>query len=124
MMVLIVAAVSLWVAGMGIFGLISPGGLASLVSRWESKRGLWLASIVRLGFGIALWLVAPSSRTPVILRVLAVITVAAGLALPFLGFSRFKSLLSWWRRRSPAFVRAWAAVAMVMGGFILWSVLG
>jgi hypothetical protein len=51
MIVLIVAAVSFLVAGIGIFGLIFPGGLASLVSRWESKRGLWLASIVRLGCG-------------------------------------------------------------------------
>ncbi len=54
---------------------------------------------------------------------LAVVSVGSALVLPFLGVARFTSLLSWWRQQSPAFVRAWSAVAVVMGGFILWSVV-
>jgi hypothetical protein len=121
--VLIVSMVSIFVVGMGVLGLTSPAKMVSFVSRWQSKTGLWVAFIVRLGFGISLWLVAPASRAPVVLQVLAVVSVVSALVLPLIGVSRFKSMLSWWSSRSPGFVRVWSAVAVILGVFILWSVV-
>jgi hypothetical protein len=121
--ILIVAGVSLLIIGMGVFGLASPAGLVTFIPPWQSQTGLWAASLVRLVFGVALWLVAPSSRTPVVLQVLAVVSGGSALVLPFMGVVRFTALLSWWSRQSPAFVRAWSAVAVLMGGFILWAVV-
>jgi hypothetical protein len=123
MALLIVSMVSIFVAGMGVLGLVSPARIVSFVSCWQSKTGLWVAFIVRLAFGISLWLVAPASRTPVVLRALAVVSVVSALVLPFIGVARFKSILSWWFSRSPGFMRVWLAVALVFGVFILWSVL-
>lgn len=122
-MVVIVAAVSIFVVGMGVFGLASPSGIAAFVLRWRSKTGLWTASLGRLVFGVALWLVAPTSRAPVVLQVLAVVSVASALALPLMGVSRFESILSWWSRQSPAFIRSWIALAVALGVFLLWSVV-
>lgn len=122
-MVVIVAAVSIFVVGMGVFGLASPSGIAAFVLRWRSKTGLWTASLGRLVFGVALWLVAPTSRAPVVLQVLAVVSVASALALPLMGVSRFESILSWWSRQSPAFIRSWTALAVALGVFLLWSVV-
>jgi len=121
--VLIVSVVSIFVAGMSILGLASPARMVSFVSRWQSKTGLWVAFIVRLAFGISLWLVAPASRAPVVLQVLAVVSVVSALVLPLVGVSRFKSILSWWSSQSPGFMRVWLAVAAVLGVFILWSVV-
>jgi hypothetical protein len=121
MAVLIVSVVSIFVAGMGVLGLASPARMVSFVSRWQSKTGLWVAFIVRLAFGISLWLVVPTSRAPVVLQVLAVVSVVSALALPLVGVSRFKSMLSWWSSQSPGFMRVWSAVALAVGVFILWS---
>ena len=123
MALLIVSVVSIFVASMGVLGLVSPAKMVSYVSRWQSKTGLWAASIIRLAFGISLWLVAPASRAPVVLQVLAVVSVVSALVLPLVGVSRFKSILSWWSSRSPVFMRVWLAVAVVFGVFILWSVV-
>ena len=123
MAVLIVSVVSIFVAGMGVLGLASPARMVSFVSLWESKTGLWVAFIVRLAFGISLWLVAPASRAPTVLQVLAVVSVVSALVLPLLGVSRFKSMLSWWSSQSPGFMRILSAVALVVGVFILWSVV-
>lgn len=123
MVVLIVSVVSIFVAGMGVLGLASPARMVSFVSRWQSKTGLWVAFIVRLAFGISLWLVAPTSRAPVVLQVLAVVSVVSAFVLPLVGVSRFKSMLSWWSSQSPGFMRVWLAVAVVVGVFILWSVV-
>ena len=123
MALLIVSLVAIFVAGMGILGLASPAWMVSFVSRWQSKTGLWVAFIIRLAFGISLWLVAHASRAPIVLHVLAVVSVVSALVLPLLGVSRFKSMLSWWSSQSPGFMRILSAVALVVGVFILWSVV-
>lgn len=123
MIVPIVAVLSVLVAGLGLYGVVSPPGLMSFATRWQSKSGLWVASILRMVFGIALWLVAPSSRVPVVLQALAVVSVVSGVALPLVGFSRYHAFLAWWSRQSPLFVRAWCLVALVLGLFVLWSVV-
>src|SRR6266536_5848604 len=93
-----------------------------VLSRWPSTTGLWVAAIVRGVFGAALWCVAPSSRTPVVLQMLAVVSGVSALVLPFVGVARFTALFSWWSRQAPAVVRAWSTVAVGTGGFLFWSV--
>lgn len=121
-MTVLVVVVSIFAMGMGVFGLVSPPGMAAFTLRWRSRAGLWTASIGRLVIGVALWIVA-TSRTPVALHVLAVLSMLSALVLPLLGVSRFESLLSWWSRQSPGFIRSWSALAVVLGIFLLWSVV-
>ena len=98
MWVFIVVVVSILAVGIGVVGLVSPATQVAFVSRWESTAGLWTSAGIRLVFGIALWFVAPASRTPVVLQGLAVLSVVAAILLPFLGLVRFQSILSWWCR--------------------------
>jgi hypothetical protein len=122
-MTVLVVAVSILAVGMGVFGLVSPTGIAAFLLRWRSKTGLWAASIGRLLFGVALWLVAPTSRAPIVLLVLASLSIVSALVLPLLGVSRFDSILSWWSRQSSVFIRSWSAMAVALGVFLLWSVV-
>jgi hypothetical protein len=119
---LIVMAVSLFAGGMGVFGLIAPAALVGFVSSWQSKSGLWAASAIRLAFGIALWVAAAGTRSPTVFKVLSVVSIASAIMLPLIGVSRFKSLLAWWSRQSPAFMRTWSAVAVLIGVYLIWSV--
>jgi hypothetical protein len=119
---LIVAVVALLMAGLSLVGMASPNRLLGIVSRWQSRPGLKVASIVRLSFGIALLAVAPSSQTPETLDIIGLIAVVSGLVLPFLGIARFHAALAWWSRQSSSFVRASMALGAAAGIFILWSV--
>ena len=121
---LIVTMVSILVMALGILGLASPAAMMAFVSHWESRTGLWVAAIVRVIFGVALWFAAPASRAVGVLRVVAVVSVAAAFVLPLVGVSRVQSFLAWWARRSPTFVRTWSAAAFIFGVFLLWSVVG
>jgi hypothetical protein len=111
-MIAIVVLAAIFMAGLGLYGLVSPQGLAGFASRWRSERGLWTAAVIRVVFGIVLWQVAPSSRAPLALQILAAVTVAAGIALPFLGLARFVAVLDWWagRRLSREPGRGWRRV--------------
>ena len=120
-MALLVAIVAILMAGLGMFGVLSPDGLAEFTGRWRSARGLWTASILRVIFGVALWHVAPVSRAPFALQFLAVVAMGAGVLLPILGLARFESMLDWWIARPPSFQQGWAAFAAALGLALLWA---
>jgi hypothetical protein len=121
-MALIVSILSTLTIGIGVYGLTSPAGMRSFVSRFGSKAGFWTAVVLRLVFGVALWRAAPVSRMPAVLEVLGVISGASAFALLVLGVPRFRAILSWWSRQSAMVVRAWSAATLVLGAAILWSV--
>jgi hypothetical protein len=118
----IVAAVAIAVGSLGLFGIVSPAGLVDFVRRWRFERGFWLATGLRLILGIALWFVAPASRTPWVLRILALLSVVAAISLLAMGLERYQALLSWWEGRSAGAVRIWCCAALAFGLFLLWSV--
>jgi hypothetical protein len=123
MLTLIVALAAFYFAWLGLLGLTSPTQLLEFFSHWQSRSGLWLAAIVRLLFGLALWAVAPQSQATLVLQLLAVLSVFGAVLLPLLGVERFSALLSWGSALPPAVIRAWSIVPVVLGMFILWAVI-
>jgi hypothetical protein len=107
----------------GAYGIASPGGLASFVRSWEGPLGVWVGSATRILLGVALWSAAPSSRAPAVLKILGVVSLLSGIALPFIGASRLTRLISWWSGKSPTFHRGWSAAAVAVGAFLFWSIV-
>jgi len=107
----------------GVWGVLAPGRVTELVSRFGSAGGLWFAAAVRLVFGLGLWFAAPASRAPLLLQVLGVIALISALVPPFLGVDRFKSLIEWWTKLSPTAVRLNCLLAVAVGAAVLWALL-
>ena len=53
---------------LGLWGFFAPNSVSIFVRSWSTVGGMWLAVALRLGFGAALWLAAPLSRTEVPLK--------------------------------------------------------
>ena len=123
-MVFLAMALSVLIAGFGVWGIISPASLLTFLSRWQTREGLWTGAILRLIFGLALWFAAPLSRFPTTLQVVGVISVVAGIAVPFIGLARFKSMVAWWLNKPPSFTRIWAVATLALGVFFVWAVIG
>lgn len=122
-MVLVAFVLSLFVAALGALGVVSPAGLLGVVRRFESPAGLYAAAVLRLVLGVALFLAAPTSRAPGVVRVLSILIFVSGLITPLLGLERFRRLLDWWSARGPAFRRAWASLALVFGLWLAYAVI-
>ncbi len=120
----IVIGLAVLFISLGLWGLIAPARLLSFLHRWQTREGLWAGALLRLLFGVALWSVASSSRFPTTLQVLAVISVVAGGALPFIGLARFNRMIAWWSRQPLGFTRAWSIFIIAFGAFIVWAVAG
>ena len=121
-MTLLVALFGLLMGILGVLGVVWPDRLIRFARAWHTPAGLLLAAALRIVLGLALFLAAPDSRAPLMLRILGVVIFAAGLATPFFGLERSRRVLEWWAARSPAFRRAWAACALAFG-LVLVSVV-
>ncbi|MFW2389217.1 MAG: hypothetical protein ACN4G0_12825 [Polyangiales bacterium] len=108
---------------MGAWGLLVPARLAAFAARFGTAGGLWFAAGIRLVLGLALWFAAPASRAPLLLQVLGVVALIAAVVIPFVGVDRFKRLIDWWTKLSPAAMRATSLFAVAFGAAILWALL-
>ena len=121
MFVVLALAVALFVFVMGAWGVFAPGSIFAFISGWSSKTGFWLAVLLRLSFGLALWFAAPDTRLPMLLRGLGALAIVMAAALPIVGYDRFRRVIAWWTERSPFVMRLWSLVAVGIGGVVLWA---
>jgi uncharacterized membrane protein YidH (DUF202 family) len=110
------------VAAVGGVGLVAPSALLDFGQSLQTTQALYIVAVVRVVFGAILVSVAPASRMPGTLRILGAFIIVAGVATPISGAQRAHDLLDWWSSQDPLFTRAWAAVAVVFGMFIVYAV--
>lgn len=121
-MTLAVALFGLFLAALGATGLAAPQRLLALVARAQSELGLYSIAGFRLLVGATLVFAAPTSRAPLYLEILGVVTLASGILTPFLGVRRFRAVLDWWRGRPPSLVRLWSGLVLLFGLSLVWAV--
>jgi hypothetical protein len=119
--VVLALAVALFIFVMGVWGVFAPGSIFAFISGWSSKSGFWLAVLLRLCFGLALWFAAPDTRLPVVLRALGALAIVSAATLPLIGYTRFERVITWWTNQSHFVMRLWSLLATAIGGVVLWS---
>ena len=115
--------VALFIALIGLTGIFAPNRLLTISQSSVTPIGIYVAAALRIGIGLVLVRVASSSRAPKVLFAFGVIAVIAGLVTLFLGIERAQALLEWWSAQGPAFIRLWAGLPLVLGGFIAYAIL-
>ena len=111
------------VVGLGAIGVASPSHLLAIVGRFQSPGGIYAATAIRLVFGLALFLAAPSTRAPGALQLIGIVIMVAGLITPTVGLERFRRLLEWWSAQGSGFIRAWAAFALAFGLYLVYALV-
>ncbi len=122
-MAIAVVILSLFIAFIGALGVVAPKHLVGLVKKWPTSTVLYSGAVFRVVLGLALFFAAPSSKAPDVLRVLGVVIVVAGLAMPFLGIERFRRLIEWWSARGCRVIRGWACCALAIGLLLAYAVM-
>jgi len=122
-MAFVALVLSLFVAALGALGMFSPMRLLDIVRHFQSPAGVYAAAALRIILGVALFLAAPTSRAPEVVRILGIIILVAGLITPLFGLERFRRLLDWWSARGPAFMRVWAGFALAFGLLLAYTVV-
>jgi hypothetical protein len=115
-------ALCLAIAAVGAVGVASPPRLLEWVRRFQSQRGVLIMGVVRVLLGVALFLAAPESRAPGVLRPLGLLVVLIGFVTPVFGPERFRRLLDAWAQLGPTPLRLWSGVACLFGLALAWAV--
>jgi hypothetical protein len=122
-MAIVALILSLFVAALGATGIVSPMRLLRFARQFQRPAGLYAAAILRVIFGVALFLAAPTSRSPEVVRIVGIIIFVSGFITPLFGLDRFRRILNWWSARGPAFQRVWAGFALAFGLFLAYAVV-
>lgn len=115
--------VALFIALIGVTGVVAPECLMMIGRHSVTPVGLCIVAALRISIGLVLACVAPVSRAPTTLRILGVIAVIAGVATLFIGAERAQAILEWWSGQGPVFLRLGAGVALVLGSFIAYALV-
>jgi hypothetical protein len=115
--------VAFLLAVIGLTGVIAPDCLMMIGRHSVTPVGLCIVAALRISIGLVLARAAPISRAPTTLRILGVIAVIAGVATLLVGAERAQAILEWWFGQGPVFLRLSAGVALVLSGFIAYSLI-
>ena len=121
-MKLLAVLIGVFIVVVGLIGVIVPSALLTAADYVTTPMGLYAAAAIRIGIGIVLMQVAPTTRAPRLIRVLGGIAVAAGVITAFVGVDRARAILAWETARGPILVRLGAVPALVFGSFIVFAV--
>jgi hypothetical protein len=121
-MALVALTLSLVVAVLGAVGIVVPTVLLAISRPFLTPTGLYAAAALRLVLGTVLFVAAPTSRAPKIIRILGVVIIVAGLATPLIGVERARAIVEWWAAQGSALLRVWAGIALVFGLFLAYAV--
>ena len=122
-MALVAFGISLLIVAVGALGIISPPRLLAAVRHVQTPAGLYAIAALRLVFGAALFLAAPTSRAPETVRIVGIVVFVAGLTTPLFGLERFRRLLDWGAGLGPAVIRGWASLALGFGLLLAYAVV-
>jgi hypothetical protein len=106
----------------GVIGVTVPSALMKAADYATTPIGLYAAAALRIGIGIVLFLVAPTTRAPKLLRVFGAIAIAAGVFTALVGVDRARAILAWETAHGSILIRLSAVLALVFGGFIVFAV--
>ena len=105
----------------GLFGLSMPDPFLGLVGAFQVPPVLYIAATIRIAVGLILVFAAPMSRAPIALRVVGWLIFAGGVLTPIMGHAFAESMIAWWRASGRPVVRAGAAMALLLGSFIVYA---
>jgi uncharacterized membrane protein HdeD (DUF308 family) len=116
----VVVIVGLLILGIGIVILISPAKLKRTLHIFLQRQWWHFVTVIRILIGILFVMAASETRAPSFVRVIGIMFILAGVAIPLVGFARIERLANWWLQRSDGILRLWALVASAFGAAVLW----
>jgi hypothetical protein len=115
--------VGLFIAVIGLTGVVAPDCLITIGRHSVTPVGLCIVAALRISIGLVLARVAPISRAPTTLRILGVIAVIAGVVTLLVGAERAQAILEWLSGQGPVFLRLTAGIALVLSSFIAYALI-
>jgi hypothetical protein len=122
-MTFLILLAGIFILGTCLAFFVSPSLVDELILWLGKQRNLRYVVVLRLTLGVLFLLGAPQTDYPQAIRALGVLFIAAAVLLAALPAEKIKGITEHFLNRSVWVVRSWVTVPMVLGLFIIYSVL-
>ena len=119
----VVALLAVLMIAICALGVVAPPILLGIVTGWSPDTRFDVAVGVRIVMGVIFLLGASRCRVPAIIYGIGLVALAAALLLVLLGEPRVDALINWWAQQPALAIRAWCALAALVGLLILYAAL-
>jgi hypothetical protein len=119
----IVALIAVVLMAISALGVVAPERLVAVVAGWPPDTRLYVAVGTRLAIGLVFLAGASTCRVPAIIYGVGILALAAALLLVLLGEPRLDALIRWWSQQPALAIRAWCALAVLVGALVLYAAL-
>ncbi len=116
----VVAGLGILIVMLGGIGIVAPERFRALFHSMSGQARFLGAIVTRLAIGILFWVTADALRFPFIMRILAVISLAAAFVILIMGRERLDRLVEWWLARPDGLMRVSALFAATFGAFLVY----
>ena len=106
----------------GIAVIARPDRISGFADRMlEANAFRAVAILGRIILGIILLLAAPDTRLPTFVTILGFLAIIGGVAVAVMKEAWINDLVGWWANQPATILRAWGAVAAILGGVIFYA---
>jgi phosphate starvation-inducible membrane PsiE len=119
----LVLLVGIFTISASITFFMFPGLIDELIKWVGKKRNLLYVVLIRLTSGTILVAGAHTTHHPTLIWWLGVLFIVAGMVLLFFPAKTIKRITTVWLSRSTAIQRAWVAIPVAIGAFVVYSVM-
>ena len=119
-MTILIAILGALAVLLGVIGVVQPNRFRSMFEGMDSQVRFRLAIVIRLAMGALFWWLAEELRHPHIMRILAVIAVAAAVVIVIMGRERLDKFIGWWLSRPDGVLRVSALFAAAFGAYLVY----
>lgn len=105
----------------GVFFLVKPEALNSMIRFFIKGRRLYLLSVLRIILAVVFFIAARQCRQPAVIIVLGVILLAAGIGGFVMRLSTTKTMLKWWLEKPNMMIRLLGLISLAVGMMIVYS---
>lgn len=119
----VIALFGLAICVAGLMILIAPDRFKALMNRWQGPPRFVFAVIVRVFLGALLWFAAANLKFPLVIKIIAAISILAAVVLLVVGQKRMDRFVDWWMRMPNNVLRIWSIFAFAFGGFLIYVTL-
>jgi len=119
-MVSVVQIIGMTVLVISVAALIVPGVFRGMIKAFRPQSMLYVGALIRVAVGLVLLAAAPGCRFPLGVQILGVVTIAAGVVLPFLKGAAKDALFDWAVNMPSSALRGFALMGVVLGAFLAY----
>lgn len=121
-MLILVKVIGIYLVAMGIIILLRPKAYSIIFNFFRQGKRIYMAGILRILFGALFLSVADESRFQTFLLIMGVLAIIGGITIFVLKPAKLKTLMDWFEKKSPTFIRTWGVVAIIIGALFIYSV--